>query len=93
MLVANGGNYIRAYDAANGEEIWRFADDAEVKVPTPFSADGKIILAGGYPQGRSVYAFAPGASGDISADGTALAWRVPRGGPYRCSPRPRWSTA
>ena len=46
ILVANGGNYIRAYDPASGDEVWRFADDAQVKVPTPISAAGKIILLG-----------------------------------------------
>lgn len=87
LLVANGGNYIRGYDPANGEELWRFADDAEVKVPTPFAAGGKIIVAGGYPQGRPVYAIDPGARGDVSgADSQALAWRVPRGGPYTATP-------
>ncbi len=86
VLVTNGGNFIRGYDPANGEEVWRFADDAEVKVPTPFFASGKIILAGGYPQGRPVYAFDAGVEGDISREPTALAWRIPRGGPYTATP-------
>ena len=87
LLVTNGGNYIRAYDAANGAEVWRFADDAEVKVPTPFAVGDKVILAGGYPQGRPVYALDPGASGDVSGgDSAALRWRVPRGGPYTATP-------
>jgi outer membrane protein assembly factor BamB len=84
LLVANGGNYIRAYDPADGSEVWRFRDDAEVKVPSPFAADGKIILAGGYPQGRPMYAFDPAAEGEVAAD--ALHWRVPRGGPYTATP-------
>ena len=84
LLVTNGGNYIRAYDPADGDEVWRFRDDAEVKVPSPFAADGKIILTGGYPQGRPVYAFDPTVAGEI--DASSLAWRVPRGGPYTATP-------
>ena len=70
VLVTNGGNYIRAYDPNDGEEVWRFADDAEVKVPTPFLAGDKVISSGGYPQGRSFYAFEPGARGEISSGDT-----------------------
>jgi len=84
VLVTNGGNYIRAYDPANGAEVWRFRDDAEVKIPSPFAAGGKVIIAGGYPQGRPVYAFDPFAQGEVSAAG--LEWRVPRGGPYTATP-------
>ena len=89
-LVVVGGEYVRAYDPRTGQEIWRFKDAAEVKVPTPFVAGDLIILAGGY-QGRPIYALKPGGRGDISVpenatSGPFLAWRSQAGGPYTTTP-------
>ena len=89
-LVVAGGYYVRAYDPTDGHELWRFKDDAEVKVPTPFVAGGLIVLAGGY-RGRPLYALRAGASGDISVAEKAtsspfLTWRTEPGGPYTSTP-------
>jgi outer membrane protein assembly factor BamB len=91
-LVANGGRFIRGYDPMTGKELWRFSDnDTQVKQQAPLFAHGLVILGGGYPPGRAMYAFRPGASGDISLkpDGQAsahLAWRADKGSPYTTTP-------
>lgn len=91
-LVANGGRFIRGYDPATGKELWRFADgDTQVKMQAPLVAHGLIYITGGYPAGRPMYAFRPGASGDISLkageeSNAFLAWKTAKGSPYTPTP-------
>jgi outer membrane protein assembly factor BamB len=91
-LIVNGGRYIRGYDPLTGKELWRFSDnETQVKQQAPLVANGLIYVAGGWPPGRAIYAFRPGASGDISlkADEQAnahLAWKADKGSPYTATP-------
>lgn len=91
-LIANGGRYIRGYDPMTGKELWRFADnDTQVKMQAPLIAHDLIYITGGYPPGRAMYAFRPGAAGDISLksgeDKNAfLAWSSSKGSPYTPTP-------
>jgi len=91
-LIANGGRYIRGYDPLTGKELWRFADnDTQVKMQAPLIANDLIYITGGYPPGRAMYAFRPGAAGDISLkpgeDKNAfLAWTTSKGSPYTPTP-------
>ncbi|HJT27905.1 MAG TPA: PQQ-binding-like beta-propeller repeat protein [Pyrinomonadaceae bacterium] len=91
-LIANGGRYIRGYDPLTGKELWRFADnDTQVKMQAPLIANDLIYITGGYPPGRAMYAFRPGAVGDISLksgeDKNAfLAWNTSKGSPYTPTP-------
>jgi len=91
-LIANGGRYIRGYDPLTGKELWRFADNnTEVKMQAPLIAHDLIYITGGYPPGRTMYAFRPGAVGDISLksgeDKNAfLAWTNTKGSPYTPTP-------
>lgn len=91
-LVANGGRYIRGYDLLTGKELWRFADNnTEVKMQAPLVANGLIYVTGGYPPGRSMYAFRPGAVGDISLKpgqetNDFIAWSATKGSPYTPTP-------
>lgn len=91
-LIANGGRYIRGYDPSTGKELWRFADnDTQVKMQAPLIANDLIYITGGYPPGRAMYAFRPGAVGDISLksgeDKNAfLAWSTSKGSPYTPTP-------
>jgi len=91
-LIANGGRYIRGYDPLTGKELWRFADnDTEVKMQAPLIAHNLIYITGGYPPGRAMYAFRPGAVGDISLKSgedknTFLAWTTSKGSPYTPTP-------
>ena len=91
-LIANGGRYIRGYDPLTGKELWRFADNnTEVKMQAPQIAHDLIYITGGYPPGRTMYAFRPGAVGDISLKpgeekNAFLAWTTPKGSPYTPTP-------
>ena len=91
-LIANGGRYIRGYDPLTGKELWRFADnDTQVKMQAPLVAHDLIYITGGYPAGRPMYAFRPGAIGDISLKSgeeknAFLAWTTSKGSPYTPTP-------
>lgn len=91
-LIANGGRYIRGYDPLTGKELWRFADsDTQVKMQAPLVANDLIYITGGYPPGRAMYAFRPGAVGDISlkageTKNEFLAWSTANGSPYTPTP-------
>ena len=91
-LIANGGHYIRGYDPLTGKELWRFADgDTQVKQQVPIIAHELIYMAGGYPPGRPIYAFRPGARGDVSLKegeekNRFVAWRTSKGSPYTTTP-------
>jgi outer membrane protein assembly factor BamB len=89
-LVVVGGNFTRGYDPRTGRELWRFKDEAEVKMPTPFVGEGLIVMSGGY-RGRPMFALKPGGTGDLSVaddakSGPFLAWRTEAGGPYTTTP-------
>lgn len=89
-LVVVGGHYNRGYDPRTGAELWRFRDEAEVKTPTPFAAEGLLVFSGGY-RGRPIFALRPGGRGDLSVPEAAksagsLAWRTDAGGPYTSTP-------
>ncbi len=83
QLIVAGGDFDRGLDPTTGEELWRFARDLEVKTPTPFVADGLVILAGGY-RGRELYAVSVSATGTVEGD--ELAWTSQAGGPYTSTP-------
>lgn len=91
-LIVNGGNYIRGYDPMTGKELWRFSDEeTQVKQQAPLVAHGLIYITGGNPRGRAMYAFKPGARGDISLKpgqetNEFLAWRNLKGSPYIPTP-------
>jgi outer membrane protein assembly factor BamB len=91
-LIANGGRYIRGYDPLTGRELWRFADnDTQVKMQAPLIAHELIFVTGGYPPGRTMYAFRPGAAGDVSPktgeeQNSFVAWRRSSGSPYTATP-------
>jgi outer membrane protein assembly factor BamB len=91
-LIANGGHFIRGYDPLTGKELWRFSDkDTQVKMQAPLVAHGLIYVTGGYPAGRPMYAFRPGAVGDISLKAGQetndfLAWVSSKGSPYTPTP-------
>jgi hypothetical protein len=91
-LIANGGRFIRSYDPLTGKELWRFSDsDTQVKMQAPLIANDLIYITGGYPPGRAMYAFRPGAVGDISLKSGEdknefIAWSSTKGSPYTPTP-------
>ncbi len=91
-IIANGGRYIRGYDPSTGKELWRFSDsDTQVKMQAPLVSNGIIYITGGYPPGRTMWAFRSGAVGDISLKSGQetndfIAWRAANGSPYSPTP-------
>jgi outer membrane protein assembly factor BamB len=91
-LISDAGRYARGYDPMTGKELWRFSqNDIQVKMPAPVIAHNLIYITGGNPAGSPIYAFRPGASGDISLkngeeSNQYLAWRLSRGSSYTGTP-------
>lgn len=84
-LITNASNWIRAYDPANGNELWRLGGSSKITAPTPVFAEGLIIVASGRAPERPIFAIRPGGQGDIS--GTEhVAWSLTRQGPYMPTP-------
>ena len=83
QLIVIGGELDRGLDPETGEELWRFARDQQVKVPTPFVAEGLVVLSGGY-RGKELHAIPVSATGTVTAGGTA--WTSGNGGPYTSTP-------
>ena len=57
----------------------------------PLVAHGLIYISGGYPPGRPMYAFRPGATGDVSLKpgqetNDFIAWKSAKGSPYTPTP-------
>ncbi len=84
-LIANGGRFIRGYDPLTGQELWRFNDnETQIKQQAPISAGDLILVGGGNPPGRPIYAFRPGGRGEVKPE--QLAWQIAKGGPYTTTP-------
>jgi outer membrane protein assembly factor BamB len=79
-LIASGTKFFRGYDPLTGKELWRLADGADVKIPTPVAAHGLYFLGGGSALDKLYfYAIRAGAKGEIKhlAGGAAnvgIAW-------------------
>ena len=87
-IITAGNNRVRSYDP-DGTLLWELRGLSASTTPTPFSANGLLYVASGYPADtfRPVYAIRPGGSGDISltADATSneyVAWFKRSAGGY-----------
>lgn len=90
-LITNGSNFIRGYNPATGEELWRLGGSSKITAPTPVFSDGLIIVSSGRGPQRPVFAIRPGATGDITLrDGETgnnfIAWSKTRRGGYMPTP-------
>lgn len=45
QLVANGSNFIKAYDPRAGKELWRLGGSSQITAPTPIAVGDFIIVA------------------------------------------------
>jgi outer membrane protein assembly factor BamB len=91
QLVTNASNFIRAYDPRTGRELWRLGRSSKITAPTPFLADGLIVVASGRGPERPIFVVRPSASGDITlaADAStseAVAWSRTGRGSYMPTP-------
>jgi outer membrane protein assembly factor BamB len=90
-LVTNASNFIRGYDPATGEELWRLGGSSKITAPTPVFANSLIIVASGRAPERPIFAIRPGGRGDITPpDGaqlsSSIAWRKTGRGSYMPTP-------
>ncbi len=91
MLLTQGRNAARGYDARTGELLWSLSGHSEIVVPTPFVAHDLIFVASGYSPIQPIYAIRPDARGDVSLSENAssspyVSWSKQRGGPYMPTP-------
>ena len=90
-LVANASNFIRGYDPATGQELWRLGGSSKITAPTPVFDEGVFVVASGRAPERPIFVVRPDARGDITlASGTtssdAVAWSKTGRGPYMPTP-------
>jgi outer membrane protein assembly factor BamB len=90
-LVTNSTRFIRGYNPATGEELWRLAPNSEITVGSPVFMDSLVFVTAGYPPVSPVYAIKTGGNGDISIpdsvnSGKFILWRTKRGGTYMPTP-------
>jgi outer membrane protein assembly factor BamB len=91
QVVTNGWPYIVSYDLQDGKELWRLRGGGDIPIPTPFLADGLIVISNAHGGKAPLFAVRPSAKGDISlAEGTtsneSVVWSVPNGGSYISTP-------
>jgi outer membrane protein assembly factor BamB len=89
-LVTNGTR-VRGYDPITGAIRWTLGPNSEITIATPVESNGLVIVTGGYPPVRPIYAIRPGASGDISlpkgsTSSAAMAWSNSTEGTYIPTP-------
>ena len=90
-LVTNASNYIRGYDPRTGKELWKLGGSSKITAPTPFGADGLIVIASGRGPERPIFVVRPGARGDLTlakdqtSSGT-VAWSKTGRGSYMPTP-------
>jgi outer membrane protein assembly factor BamB len=81
-LVFAGGETVKGYDPATGEEIWTLTGPTQEVVPTIVVAGSLLVSASG--RNGPTIGLRPGGKGDVTE--THLAWRTVRGGPHVPSP-------
>ncbi|CAN5757394.1 PQQ-binding-like beta-propeller repeat protein [soil metagenome] len=91
VLVTNASNFIRGYDPRSGVELWRLGGSSKITAPTPFDANGLIVVASGRAPERPLFAVRPDARGDLTlpkgeTSSKAVAWSHTGRGSYMPTP-------
>jgi outer membrane protein assembly factor BamB len=91
QVVTNGWPFIVSYDLETGKELWRLRGGGDIPIPTPFVADGLIVISNAHGGKAPLFAVRPTAEGDISlqegsASNDSVVWSVPNGGSYISTP-------
>lgn len=91
QILVNGFRHAGAYDFATGREIWKLTKNGDIPVPTPVVHNGIIYITNAHGPISPVYAIKETAQGDITLPADAIssehiAWSVPKGGGYMCTP-------
>ena len=90
-LVTNASNYIRGYEPRTGQELWKLGGSSKITAPTPFGAEGLIVVASGRGPERPIFVIRPGSKGDITlakdqTSNAAVAWSKTGRGSYMPTP-------
>ncbi|MFM7076789.1 MAG: PQQ-binding-like beta-propeller repeat protein [Planctomycetaceae bacterium] len=84
LLVSCGGEFVVAYDPADGTERWRFRyPGGYSNVPRPVTAFGLAFVSSGYDD-AVFYALPLGGRGEIGEE--QVAWKTTKGAPRNASP-------
>lgn len=91
QLVTNGGTRVRAYDPANGKELWSLAAPSDIVTPTPVATADLIYVMSGNAGYQPIFAIRPTAIGDITPKpgqqtNDFVAWSSTRGGSFTPTP-------
>jgi outer membrane protein assembly factor BamB len=90
-LVTNSPRFIRGYDPATGEELWRLGRSSNITAPTPvFDRDLIVVMSGRRPN-APIFVLKAGARGDITlpagaTGGGAVVWTRENAGSYMPTP-------
>jgi outer membrane protein assembly factor BamB len=91
QVVTNGWPFIVSYDLETGKEFWRLSSGGDVPIPSPFVADGWIVVTNSHGGKSPIYTIRPSAKGNITLpDGTSgsdsIVWSNMNGGSYISTP-------
>lgn len=84
QIVVSGSHRVKAYDPANGHEIWTVDGLTMWVSPTPVTAHGLLYVTSNGPGGNVFLAIRPGGRGNVTS--THVAWQYDRSAPYISSP-------
>ncbi len=84
QIIMNGENFARAYDASNGNELWRCGGQTQRPVACAVGAEGVVYVGSGF-RGSYLGAFRTNELGNIESSDAVL-WSVNRDTPDIASP-------
>ena len=84
MVVVNGTNRVRAYDAQSGEQIWECGGQTTNAIPSPIRFEDNAICMSGY-RAACANSIPLDSIGDIT-DKKMVKWNIDKGTPYVPSP-------
>ncbi len=84
QVVVSASGKVRAYDLADGCELWECAGQTVNSIPTPVASGDTVYVTSGF-RGSAVYAIALDRTGDLTGT-DAIRWRRNKNTPYVPSP-------
>ena len=84
QVITTATGKVRAYDLADGKQIWEHAGLTPNTIPTPVHANGIVYTTAGF-RGSALYAIKLGKTGDLT-DTDAVIWKHAKSTPYVPSP-------
>ncbi len=83
QIVSPASEFVAAYDASTGREVWRVRYEGYSVVPRPVTSNGLVFLSSGYDN-PTVLAIRPDGVGDVTE--THVVWKTRKGAPLTPSP-------